>query len=210
MMEAKGGNDMDQIQIGKFIAQVRKEKDLTQRQLADLLSISDKTVSKWECGKGLPEVSLMLPLCDTLQITVNDLLSGERVSDTNYQRKAEENMMNLIQENEENRKRMVLSIITGGITVIAVISIAVIVSYLSLPTVVRILLLMVAAGVAAAGIGAASMLDIRAGFFECPSCKGLFVPGMNEYIKAYHTFTRRRLTCPHCGRTGMCRHRVTR
>lgn len=201
---------MDQIQIGKFIAQVRKEKDLTQRQLADLLSISDKTVSKWECGKGLPEVSLMLPLCDTLQITVNDLLSGERVSDTNYQRKAEENMMNLIQENEENRKRMVLSIITGGITVIAVISIAVIVSYLSLPTVVRILLLMVAAGVAAAGIGAASMLDIRAGFFECPSCKGLFVPGMNEYIKAYHTFTRRRLTCPHCGRTGMCRHRVTR
>ena len=80
---------MDQIRTGRFIAQARKARNLTQRQLADALSISDKTVSKWECGKGLPEVSLMLPLCGALGITVNDLLSGERVSSTDYQRKAE-------------------------------------------------------------------------------------------------------------------------
>ncbi len=67
---------MDQIKVGKFIAETRKSQGLTQRQLADVLSISDKTVSKWECGKGLPEVSLMLPLCGALNITVNDLLSG--------------------------------------------------------------------------------------------------------------------------------------
>ena len=54
---------MDQIKIGKFIADTRKEKNMTQKQLADALSISDKTISKWECGKGLPEASLMLPLC---------------------------------------------------------------------------------------------------------------------------------------------------
>ena len=99
---------MDQIRIGKFIAQSRKLKDLTQRQLADALSISDKTISKWECGKGLPEVSLMLPLCAALEITVNDLLSGERVSSTDYQEKAEGNMINLMKENEENKKRMAL------------------------------------------------------------------------------------------------------
>ena len=69
---------MNQIQIGKFIAATRKENGLTQRQLAQRLSISDKTVSKWECGKGLPEVSLLLPLCGQLHITVNDLLSGRR------------------------------------------------------------------------------------------------------------------------------------
>ena len=67
---------MDQAKIGRFIAARRKAQGLTQRQLADALSISDKTVSKWECGKGLPEVSLMLPLCGALQITVNDLLTG--------------------------------------------------------------------------------------------------------------------------------------
>ena len=71
---------MDQIRIGRFIAQCRKTGGLTQRQLADGLGISDKTVSKWECGNGLPEVSLMLPLCEALGITVNDLLSGERVA----------------------------------------------------------------------------------------------------------------------------------
>ena len=93
---------MDQIKIGKFIADTRKEKNLTQRQLADALAISDKTVSKWECGKGLPDVSLMLPLCGALGITVNDLLSGEMVSETDYQKRAEDHMMELMRENEEN------------------------------------------------------------------------------------------------------------
>ena len=97
---------MNQIKTGKFIAETRKAQGLTQKQLADILEISDKTVSKWECGKGLPEVSLMLPLCSALNITVNDLLSGERVSKIEYINKAEENMMNLIKENEENKKRM--------------------------------------------------------------------------------------------------------
>ena len=70
---------MDQIRIGQFIAATRKAKGLTQRQLAAQLSISDKTISKWETGKGLPDVSLMLPLCGALGITVNDLLTGEQV-----------------------------------------------------------------------------------------------------------------------------------
>ena len=99
---------MDQIKIGKFISETRKTLGITQRQLADALYISDKTVSKWECGKGLPEVSLMLPLCEELHITVNELLTGEKIEETEYKKKAEENMMNLVQENQENRKRMAL------------------------------------------------------------------------------------------------------
>ena len=201
---------MDQIQIGKFIAESRKAKNLTQRQLADALSISDKTISKWECGKGLPEVSLMLPLCAALEITVNDLLSGEKVSEVDYQRKAEGNMMDLMKENEENRKRMSLSMITVVITIIAVCALIVIASFPDLPAIVRIILIVLSVAVAVAGIAAAAMLEIRAGYFECPDCKELFVPSMNEYIKSYHTFTKRRLTCPKCGKRGMCRHRVTR
>ena len=201
---------MDQIRIGRFIAESRKSKGLTQRQLADALSISDKTVSKWERGKGLPEVSLMLPLCAALDITVNDLLSGERVSSTDYQKKAEGNMIDLMKENEENRKRMALSIITGAITVIAVCALIGIVSLVDLPTLARTLLILFSIAVAVTGIAAAAMLDMKAGYFECPYCKELFVPSMGEYVKGYHTIAKRRLTCPKCGKRGMCRHRVTR
>lgn len=199
---------MDQIKIGRFIAEARRAQNLTQRQLADELGLSDKTVSKWECGKGLPEVSLMLPLCSRLEITVNDLLSGRRVSAEEYQKKAEENMMDLVRENEENKKKMALSVICGIITIIAVCSLVVIASYIAMPTAARIALILLAAAVAAVGIGAAAMLEIRAGWYECPHCGALFVPTMGDFVKGYHTLTKRRLTCPDCGKTGMCRHRV--
>lgn len=96
---------MDQIKIGKFIAEMRKEQGMTQKQLADRMEISDKTISKWECGNGLPEMSLMMPLCEALQINVNELLSGERLAPDDYSRKAEENMMNLMQETDDYKKK---------------------------------------------------------------------------------------------------------
>ena len=73
----KGENIMNQILIGRFITSERKKKGYTQRQLSEELGISDKTISKWECGNGFPEVSLILPLCNELDITVNELLSGQ-------------------------------------------------------------------------------------------------------------------------------------
>ncbi len=201
---------MDQIKIGKFIANMRKDQNITQKQLADSLSISDKTVSKWECGKGLPEVSLMLPLCDILQISINELLSGERVGECDYKSKAEENMVKLIKENEQNKKNMILSIICGIITIIAVCALVIIASYVELPVYARIIFIGLAIVTAIVGIGAAAMLEIDAGYYECPYCKALFIPTVKEYIKGYHTFTKRRLTCHECGKTGMCKHRIIR
>ena len=201
---------MDQIKIGRFIAETRKSQNITQKQVAEALSISDKTVSKWERGRGLPEISLMLPLCEVLHISVNELLTGERVSESEYRKKAEENMMNLMQENEENKKRIALSVICGVITMIAVIALLVLSAYVEMPTPARIALIVLAAATAAAGIGAAVVLDVKTGCFECPYCKALFVPTMSEYVKGCHTFTRRRLTCHECGKTGMCRHRLVR
>ena len=84
---------MDQIKIGKFIAEMRKEQNLTQIDLAEKLGISNKTVSKWECGNGMPDYSVMEELCDILQINVNELLSGERLPSKDYTKKAEENMI---------------------------------------------------------------------------------------------------------------------
>ena len=201
---------MDQIRIGKFIAETRKQNNLTQRQLADKLSISDKTVSKWERGNGLPEISLMLPLCEALGITVNDLLSGQLVTENEYKKKAEENMMDLMKENEENKKRFALSMICGIITIIAVCSLTVIAAYIEMPVFARVLVILLAVATAVAGIGSAAVLERKAGHFECPHCKTLFVPSMADYVKGYHTFTKRWLTCPECGKGGMCKHKIVR
>lgn len=95
---------MDQKKTGQFIARLRKEKELTQKALADCLGITNKAVSKWECGNSLPDNSIMVELCNILEISVNELLAGERISSTDYTKKAEENMMSLIKEREENKK----------------------------------------------------------------------------------------------------------
>jgi len=96
---------MDQIKIGKFIAEMRKEQNLTQIDLAEELGISNKTISKWECGNGMPDYAVMEDLCKILKINVNELLSGERLPSHEYNKKAEENMMSLMQESSEIYKR---------------------------------------------------------------------------------------------------------
>lgn len=200
----------DQIKTGKFISQLRKEKTLTQMQLSEMLGISDKTISKWERGAGLPEVSLMIPLCEVFEISVNELLTGERLTDSEYREKAENNIMDLVKENRENKKRLIQSIICGIITVIAMLALATIAAYVEMPVFARILIIVFAVLTAVAGIGTAVSLDVSAGYFECPECGELFVPTMKEYVKGRHTFKKRRLTCPNCGKTDMCRHVVVR
>ena len=201
---------MDQIKTGTFIASLRKEKGLTQMKLADQLGISDKTVSKWERGAGLPDVSLMLPLCEVLEISVNELLTGEKMTDADYKKKAEVTIMDLVQENRENKKRLFQSIVCVVITIIAVCALIIIAAYIKMPVAVRIALIVFAVITAAAGIGAAVTLDVNAGYFKCPDCGHLFVPEMKAYVKGYHTLTKRKLTCPECGKTGMCKHIIVR
>lgn len=91
---------MNQEKIGTFIADMRKNQGMSQKQLADMVGVTDKSVSKWECGKSMPEISKMEPLCDALHININELLSGERLSEAVYLQKAEENMLDLIHESE--------------------------------------------------------------------------------------------------------------
>jgi transcriptional regulator with XRE-family HTH domain len=97
--------NMEQKKIGGFIASLRKEQGLTQKSLAEKINVTDKAVSKWENGRCLPDNSVMQPLCDALGITVNELLSGERLGSDDYSKKAEENIMTLINENNHGKKR---------------------------------------------------------------------------------------------------------
>ena len=93
-------NDMDQKKIGAFIAQCRKEKNLSQMQLAELLGITNQAISKWETGRGMPDISLLQPLCDVLEISLNELFSGEYIAVEEYRKKAEENISNLFKEKQ--------------------------------------------------------------------------------------------------------------
>ena len=98
---------MNQAKIGRFIAEMRKQQGLTQREFAELLGISDKSVSKWECGNGMPDISLMLPICGILKINLNELFSGEKLTDADYKMKAEDNMMKLIKEAGSMKKNII-------------------------------------------------------------------------------------------------------
>ena len=87
---------MNQEKIGKFIAKCRKEKKMTQSELAEKLGVTDRSIGNWENGRNMPDLSLFKPLCDELGITINDLMSGEKISKENYQEKFEENIVNTI------------------------------------------------------------------------------------------------------------------
>ncbi len=203
---------MDQIKIGKFIADERKAKKYTQRELADKLNISDKTISKWERGNGFPEVSLLLPLCNELEITVNELLCGERVQDVDYKKKAEENMMNLVKDAQENKKRILLSAMYGWLAIIAALPLFIIsISGLAqIDTWMRIVLILSGTVVVIIGIAIACILGRDAGAFECPECKERFVPGMKEYVMSWHSVTTSRLKCPNCGAHKFCKKVLTK
>ena len=97
---------MDQVKIGKFIAKLRKDKNMTQEQLGEKLGVSFKTISKWETGRGLPELATLKPLSDILGITINELLSGEKIEKEKYIDKVEENMVNTI---DYSRKKIIKS-----------------------------------------------------------------------------------------------------
>lgn len=201
---------MDQIKIGSFIAKERKSKGYTQRQLADIIGISDKTVSKWERGNGFPEVSLLLPLCEELEISVNELLTGERVSEEEYRKKAEENMLNLVKEAQESKKKIILSAAIAGLSLIAAVPLLVISGVLEMKTWLRIVLIGIGLFVLFAGIIVACILDKDAGAFECPECHERFVPEMGAYIMGAHTLTKRKLRCPKCGSSRYCKHVLTK
>lgn len=113
---------MNQVDIGTFIAKCRKEKKLTQAQLAEKLNITDRAVSKWETGKSMPDSSIMPELCEILGITVNELFSGEKINMENYEKKADENLIALKKKDENNiSKNIVIAIIFSAILLVGII-----------------------------------------------------------------------------------------
>lgn len=97
---------MNQEKIGRFIAECRKEKNITQEQLAEKLGVTNKSISRWENGKNMPDLSLLIPLCEILEVSINELLCGERLNKINYQEKLEENIINTIDYTDKKIKKI--------------------------------------------------------------------------------------------------------
>ena len=203
---------MDQVKIGKFLSDERKAKGYTQKQLSELLGISDKTISKWECGNGFPEASLLLPLCNELEITVNELLTGERISQQNYKKKAEENMVNMIREKEENKQKVLLTTMIGVISTITFVTLLLVVCFYTdviiLP--IKIVLMMIAISVFGVGLYVAMWGDRKIGYFKCRNCNELFTPTFMQYNMGMHLLSTRYLKCPHCKTRTWCKKVMTK
>lgn len=191
---------MDQIKIGRFIAQRRKQCNLTQLQLADQLGITDRAVSKWETGKSLPDSSIMLDLCETLKITVNDLLSGEVVSMEKRNEEMENRLLELVKDKERADKHLLhletLIVVLVSVVMFALIMVA---SFVEMPDLARIVLIVIGLVPFAIGIIFALRIEQTAGYYHCEKCGNRYVPAWNSVVWSVHIGTTRYMKCPKCG-----------
>lgn len=190
---------MDQVKIGKFIAHCRKEKNMTQAELAEKLNITDRAISKWETGKGMPDSSIMLELCDELDISVNELLSGEMIIMDNYNKVAEENFIKFQKEKEDSDKRLLFTeIIIGSIVTISFL-LMIFLSIFAIENIVwKTITIIVGIVIFIIGIGCSLLIEQKAGYYQCDNCKYKYIPTYKQVLFAMHSGRTRYMKCPKC------------
>ena len=191
---------MDQIKIGKFIASCRKEQGMTQAALAEKLGISDRAVSKWENGRSMPDSGIMLELCGLLKINVNELLSGEKIMAEVYDRRAEQNMIEMKRQIEEqNRQMLRIEVLFGIPAFIAAFSLILVGAFADIPEWLQAVLIAVGVTfiVVLALVGV--VIEQKAGYYECQKCGYRLVPTYFRTLNAPHMGRTRLMKCPKCG-----------
>ena len=190
---------MDQVKIGKFIAERRKKLNLTQMQLAEKLNITDRAISKWETGKSLPDSSIMPELCGILQITINDLLSGEVVTLDNYNKELENNLLETIKQKELSDKRLLSAEVFIGITATVILfALILLAAVVQMPTGLRITLIVLGFVLFLAGCFYALQIEQVAGYYICKECGHRYVPTYKAVAMAPHMGRTRYMRCPQC------------
>lgn len=196
---------MNQEKIGKFIASCRKKQKLTQEQLAEKLGVTYKAVSKWETGKGLPDASIMKDLCNNLKITVNELLSGELINKEDYNKKAEEYMLEIYRQKEEGDRRLLkLEKIVGFLFVTYFIFILLTMNYLVEKNIIseNMFLFIVIISLVYIVVMGSVLLKVEqiAGYYECGKCHNKYIPTYKSVNLAPHLGRTRYMKCPKCGK----------
>ena len=197
---------MDQIKIGRFIAVRRKRANLTQLQLADRLGITDKAVSKWERGITMPDTSIMLELCDILGISVNELLSGEKINMENSSQKNEQLLFDMAKELEKKNKTIWSSMwaimIVSMTALIAGIFIA---AFLIPEGVWQLVTILCVCVLFLIPCFYALKLEVSVGAYKCQNCGYEIVPTYKEVMMAMHRGFTRHLLCPKCNKRTWCK-----
>lgn len=196
---------MDQRKIGKFIAECRKRKGLTQMQLAERLGITDKAISKWERGVAMPDTGLMLDLCDILGISVNELLYGEEIRMENNE-KNEQLLLDMAKELEKKNKtiwRSMWIIMIASMTALLAVLLAA--AFLVPEGPWQLVAIIGACVVFLIPCFYALKLEISVGAYKCKHCGHEIVPTYAQALNAMHTGTTRYLKCPNCQKRSWCK-----
>ncbi len=190
---------MDLQIIGRFIKEQRKIRGMTQAELAEKICVSEKTISKWECGNGFPDTSLMLPLCKELGITANELLSGKKLTGDEYMRQAENNLVTLKTQQEQSHKLLLtIEYILGYMSSLTLIILVFVASYINMPTWLRIFLIVFGLIHTIFGIHFCLVIEKDAGFYECQHCHNKYIPTYKQVLFSMHYGRTRYMKCPKC------------
>ena len=197
---------MNQIKIGEFISSQRRKNNLTQAALAEKLGITDRAVSKWERGKGLPDVSLMLDLCEILGITVNELLHGEKISMENNNQKNEQLLLEMAKELEKKNKTLWSSMwVIMTVSITALIAGLFITTFLIPDGVWQLVAILGICVVFLIPCFYALKLEVSVGAYKCKNCGHEIVPTYTQALNAMHMGTTRYLKCPKCNKRTWCK-----
>jgi len=192
---------MDLVKIGKFIAQCRKDKNITQEQLAEKLYITDRAVSKWERGLSLPDADKMLDLCNILDINVNELLNGEKIDMKDLEKKNEELLVEMAKLDEiKNKKLFACMWVLCIVCTIFYISILLI-SAITLGEGVEFgIITVISTTIFVSACFFLLKMEVDAGYYECKNCHHKYVPKYFDALMAMHLSTTRYLKCPKCNK----------
>ena len=192
---------MDQVKIGEFIKQRRKEQNITQSEMAELLNISDRAISKWENGICMPDSGIIPELCKILNITINDLFSGEIVDVKNREKKLEENLLDMIKLKQEKDKQLLNLEIFIGISFTIIFLICVfIAAFVDMKDIFRILLIVFGFIPFLLGCLYALRIEQIAGYYECGKCHNKYIPTYKSVNLAPHLGRTRYMKCPKCNK----------
>ncbi len=192
---------MDQVKIGKFIAERRKLLGLTQIQLGEKLAVTDRAVSKWETGRTMPDSSIMLELCALLKISVTDLLTGEIVTMENKNSQLEKELLEMLKQKEDNDKSLLaLEWVIGGLSLIILFIPIILGAYLPMKDWQRILVVFSGFIPFLVGIFFAVKIEQIAGYYECKECGYRYVPTYKSVNLSMHLGRTRFMKCPNCGK----------
>ena len=197
---------MDQIKIGKFIAECRKKNNLTQMQLAEKLNITDRAISKWENGETMPDSSIMLDLCNELKISVNELLSGEMINMESKNEKQEQVLLDMAKQIEQKNKIIWTSMwVIMAVSIIALTIGLFTVAFMMPEGVEQLITILGICVVFLLPCFYALKLEVSVGAYKCKNCGYEIVPTYSEALWAMHRGTTRHLKCPKCNKRTWCK-----